>query len=489
MNWVIRALMMLCLVGANAGAMARPLTDGPLPLGGLWKGKLNVLGGQLDLTVSIVPLAGGRFFAALDVPAQKVSRMVTEMTVRGDSVLLYMPGAGSRYQARFDATRKELQGTWTQAGVRSPVVLRYFPMPTLSSGASARLTPPYREEEVVFRNPTARLNLAATFTVPAGNGPFPAVLLVNDLGAQDRNGASPASSFHLMGALADYLTRRGIAVLRYDDRGMGQSGGNTATATTAVLVGDVQAAVNFLRSRLEVNISRIGLIGHGEGANVALLAAGQALPPAFVVSLAGYGLTGEQTLLNQLVAQQKAQKMAPAQVQASYERQRTMYEIIRQTDPTQARAIVSNMLQQDQPALGAAGAQEQATQLLTPWRRFFLAFDPIEDLNMVHCPVLLINGTDDVDAPAELHLTALEKELKSFNRGTVVRRLPGVNHLMQPPQTEWTLMNGEMTPLVSPVVLEAVREFVMGPTPKKPLVPAKSAPAKPQPITSNSSKM
>jgi fermentation-respiration switch protein FrsA (DUF1100 family) len=286
------------------------------------------------------------------------------------------------------------------------------------------------------------------------------VVLVSDVGAQDREGT--VNDYHLMGSLADYLTRRGIAVLRYDDRGVGKSGGSTATATTAMLVSDVQAALNFLRSQLAININRIGVIGHGEGANVALLAAAKPLPPAFVVSLAGYGLTGEQTLLQQLVDEQRAQKIDPAKVQAAYERQRTMFEIMRQTGAPQAQAIVANMLRQDQPDLDAKAAQAQATQLLTPWRHFFLSFDPIAELDEVRCPVLLLSGTNDLQAPADLHLTALEKELKSVNRNITSKRLAGVNHLFQPPKTEWTLMNGEMLPLFSPVALETIREWIVG---------------------------
>ena len=418
-----------------------------------------MLGGQLDLTISVVPLAGGRFFAALDVPAQKVSRMVTEVTVRGDSVLLWMPAAGSRYAARFDAEKKELNGTWTQAGVRSTVLLHHSPMPT-ASAAGTRLAPPYREEDVTFGNPESRLSIAGTLTLPPGKGPFPAVVLVSDLGPQDRDGT--VGGYHLLGTLADYLTRRGVAVLRYDDRGVGKSGGNITTTTTAMLVSDVQAALNYLRSRLEVNIDRIGVIGHGEGANVALLAAGQPLPPAYVVSLAGYGLTGEQTLLQQQVAQQRAQKVDPVVIEAAYERQRTMYDIIRQTSPAQARAIVSNMLRQDQPGLEVPAAQAAAAQLLTPWRHYFLSFDPVAELDQVRCPVLLLGGTDDLESPADLHLAALEKELKSINRtNTTARRLPGVNHLFQPAKTEWVLMNGEMHPVFSPVAQESIREWIV----------------------------
>ena len=457
---LLGAWVLLMSLGTSAAqAVNNQPADAGMSLGGLWKGKLPVLGGQLDVTISVVPLAGGKYFAALDVPAQKVSRMVTEVTVRGDSVLLWMPGVESRYAARYDATRKELNGAWTHAGVSSALVLRYFPMPS-ASGPGTRLAPPYREEEVVVNNPTARLNLSATFTVPAGPGPFPAVLLVSDVGMQDRDGTQ--GDYHMLGALADYLTRRGIAVLRYDDRGVGQSGGNTATTTTAMRVSDVQAALNFLRARLEININRIGVIGHGEGANVALLAAGQPLPPAFIVSLAGYGLPGEQTLLQQQVDEQRARKLDPVMVQAAYERQRTMYTIIRNTNPPQAQAIVSNMLRQDQPTLTPEEVQAAAGKLLTPWRRHFLTFDPIAELDQVQCPVLLLSGTTDLEAPAELHQAALEKELKSVNHAVTVKRLPGVNHLFQPPRTEWTLINGEMVPLFSPVAQETIREWIVG---------------------------
>ena len=451
----------LLLGGLSTGPTwaAAGAPGGGLPLGGLWKGKLPALGGQLDVTISVVPLTGGKFFVALDVPAQKVSRMVTEITVRGDSVLLWMPAADSRYAAHFDAARHELNGTWTQAGVHSKMLLHHSPMP-MAGDAGTRMAPPYREEAVVFNNPVSRLGLSGTLTLPPGTGPFSAVVLLSDLGAQDRDGT--VGNYRLLGSLADYLTRRGMAVLRFDDRGVGQSGGNTATTTTAMLVSDAQAALNFLRSRLEVNINRIGMVGHGEGANVALLAAGQALPPAFVVSLAGYGLTGEQTLLQQQVAQQRANKLNPLVIAAAYERQRTMYDIIRQTNLLQAQAIVSNMLRQDQPGLNPQAAQAAAAQLLTPWQRYFLSFDPVADLDQVHCPVLLLSGTDDLEAPVDQHLAALEKELKSVSHSITARRLPGVNHLFQPAKTQWVLLNGEMQPVFSPVAQEMIREWIVG---------------------------
>lgn len=461
-RYLIWVLTVLGLATATSGAGAAPAPAPPeetLPLGGLWKGKLPMLGGDLDLTISIIALADGKYFAALDVPAQRVNRMATEVTVRGDSVLLFMPAAGSHYAARFEAATHALTGVWTQPGIRSVVRLDYSPMPELN-GSGTRLTLPYREEKVLITNPVSRLELAGTLTIPAGPGPFSAVVLVNDLGAQDRDGTT--DGFPLMGILANYLTRRGLVVLRYDDRGVGQSGGSTATATTAMLVSDLQAMMNFLRAQLEVSINRIGVVGHGEGANVALLAAGQALPPAFVVSLAGYGLPGEETLLQQQVAQQRAHKLAPALVQAAYERQRTMYEVIRQTTRTQSLAIVGNMLRQEQPALDLPAAQAAAAALITPWQRYFLSFDPVATLDQVHCPVLLLGGTADLLAPAELHLGALERELKSVNHAVTVRRLTGVNHLFQPAHSEWVLVNGDMRPVFSAVAEELIRSWIIG---------------------------
>jgi len=217
-----------------------------------------------------------------------------------------------------------------------------------------------------------------------------------------------------------------------------------------------------LRSRLEVNINRIGVIGHGEGANVALLAAGQPLPPAFVVALAAYGLRGQETLLLQQVAREEALNLPPEAREASYKRQRAMYDIIRQTSPPQAQAIVSNMLRQEQPALDPQVTQDSVAQLLTPWRRYFLSFDPVAELDRVQCPVLLLSGTADEQAPTASHQQALEKELKSINRKVTAKRLPDVNHLFQPPITEWALVNGERKPVFSPAAQEIIRAWIEG---------------------------
>ena len=222
------------------------------------------------------------------------------------------------------------------------------------------------------------------------------------------------------------------------------------------------ALSRFLRTRLEVRINRIGVVGHGEGANVALLSAGQALPPAFVAALAPYGRPGQQTLLQQYVDSLRAKSTAPATVAARYDRQRTMYDIIRQSSPQQAAAVVANMMRQDNTALDPAAARAAAAAFLSPAKRAFLAFDPIATLDLVACPVLLMAGTLDTATPADQHLTPLEKELKSVNRNVLAKRVAGANHLFQPPAAEWPMLDGVMKPVFSPAAQEALREWIVG---------------------------
>ena len=463
-------MLWLVALGGKAWAQQVPAAHVGSPLlEGVWRGTLPVPGGELELSFRVVKLSGGTYFAALDVPMQKLVRVpVTVQQLAGtDSVLFIAPQIDSRFLARRSADGRLLDGVWCRPGLRTPVQLRHAPL--AAAGPAAQLTRPYREEEVAFSNFTARLRLAGTLTMPAGPGPFPAAVLVSDLGKQDRDGLAADTlarpgllSYRLLGSLADYLTRHGVAVLRFDDRGVGKSAGSNEAATLAQRAADVQAALNFLRTRPDIDLLRLGLVGHGEGANIALLVAAQPLPPAFVIGLGAYGLPGHETLLQQHTLAWQAQKLLPAQLEVNVRRQRTLYDLIRySTNPAQTQAIVTNLLHQGEPALSAADGQQRAAALLTPWYRSFLAFDPLENLAAVQCPVLLITGLADDQAPAAQHLAALERELKAGGNRLVTSFRPvGVNHLLQPPPMQWTMLNGEMKPIFSPAVQELLRQWL-----------------------------
>jgi pimeloyl-ACP methyl ester carboxylesterase len=268
--------------------------------------------------------------------------------------------------------------------------------------------------------------------------------------------------YHMFGQLADYLSRHGIAVLRFDDRGVGKSGGRYANATTADLVTDAQAALAFLRTRPLVAPQRVGLLGHGEGANVALLAA--AVPgraPAFVVSLAGYGQSGYSVLLRQQNEIMRLTGANAAEVKAAQDLYYRTVSIIRQTpDNAAASAKVAALLSGANTGINVTMARARAAQLTSPWSRYFFDFSPLNQLSKVQCPVLLLNGTADLQVSAKRNMTPLRRGLHAAHRPVSAYRLEGVNHLFQPAPAQWPLVNGVQQPTFSPVALKKINDWV-----------------------------
>ena len=443
---------------AWAGSQSALVASADAPsLDGLWKGQLKVPGGQLEYIFRFVKLTGGEYFCTLDVPLQKVNHMAVKAEVKGDTVRMFAEEANGRFVGRVTPDGKQMAGIWQVPGYKAPLVLTFSALPAMNA-KNVRLTPPYREEEAAFSNLTVNARLSGMLTIPAGPGPFPAVVLLSDSGPQDRDGT--VGDFATLGLLADYLTRRGVAVLRFDDRGVGKSEG-TPAVTTLDLVSDAQAGLNFLRTRPEIDLSHLGLVGHGEGGNVALLAAAQPLPPAFVVALSAYGLPGRDIVLQQQATTLRTLGTDNAQIEAATKRQQAMLEIIRQTtDNAQAQAIVANMLKQNNAAIDNATAQASAAEMTSARYRYFLAFNPVEKLTAVSCPVLLLNGTSDLTINADANLNALTKGLK-LNKNVTVKKLTGVNHLYQPDPAKWPIINGQQQPNFSSEAQETIREWIL----------------------------
>ena len=373
-----------------------------------------------------------------------------------------------------------------------------------------REAPAYKTEQIHVSSPSSpapEIGLGGTLRTPWGTGPFPAIVLLPDV----HSPASATDDYSLLNALADYLTRQGVAVLRLDDRGTGRSVGVAAATSGTQLVADAQSAMAYLRARPGIDPLRVGLLGHGEGANVALLAGAGAAAPAFLVALGAAGVNGQELLARQTslvnqpgepdtaqiawatqvaramtVARHEAKRQLatganPAQSQlriaqeqlrlttearkrndALYKRQYALLEIIRQTaDNAQAQAIVANMLKQIYPAMSPAAAQVRAGQLTSPWYRAFLTFNPQAELAKVACPTLLLHGTADTQVPLAANLPALEKGLKA-NKRVNVQKLDGLNHEFQAPLSEQALAASTIVrPTAATDALETVGEWVM----------------------------
>ena len=452
----------------------------PVPLSGQWKGPLKLLGGEITLIITIVPLTNGTYYAALDAPQQRISRMPVEVELKDDNLTLRIEQAGSSFAGKVLEDGATLSGTWKQPGLTAPMVLRRA-VASVQAATKFKATPPYRETDVSFLNPATRQHLGGTLTVPAGEGPFSAVVLLSDSGPQSRD--AEVTGYRMFGQLADYLTRHGIAVLRFDDRGVGKSGGTYANATTADLVTDAQAALVFLRSRPLVSAHRVGLVGHGEGANVALLAAatpGRA--PAFVVSLAGYGQPGYDVLLRQQGEIMRLIGAEPTQVKAAQDVYQRTVNIIRQTpDNTVARTKVAALLSGANTGIDAPMARARAVQLTSPWSRYFFDFNPQARLDGVQCGVLLLNGTADLQVSAKRNMTPLHRALHHAKRAVTSYKLDGVNHLFQPAPNKWPMVNGTQKAVFSPEALKLIHAWVVQET-QSPTVPLPITVKRPVPL-------
>lgn len=491
-------------------------------LEGEWKGPLTVPGGSLPIQIIVTELANGNRFGVLNVVPQRINRIPTSVAQHGDTITFVAEEVGCRFQGVRSADSKRLEGTWSQPGYKAALTLELVPPPP-APPKTFRFPPPYRVQEVTVQNAADRVQLYGTLTIPAGAGPFPAVALLSDWGAQNQDGLY--GTYKLLGGLADYLTRRGIAVLRLDDRGVGRSQGATAQAGPEDRVRDAQAALNFLREQPLVDMQHVGLIGHGEGGNVALLTAARPTPPDFVVTLAAAGLPGADvlstqpglglapsvadTLLNvtrrqqqQLATtrQEQVEKMRAggsnaAQIQIYLDQQylrqkaeekkrldglarqqRPLLDVVRQqaSDAT-AQAQLITLLPQITPGLPDSSYVAAAARLTSPWTRSYLNFYPQRELATVLCPVLLLHGADDLVVNAAANQSVLEKGLKG-NKQAQVRRLDGLNHLFQAPVTEWPLIDGQPSPVVATVAQDAIRTWIQA------LVPAARPDTKP-PVT------
>ena len=498
-------IMVLGLVPMAAmGQLASPAAP---QLVGLWKGPLAIPGGSLLIQLAIMQPSANKLTAKLDLPAKRLSSIPVSVTFRGDTLVFYSSTADCRYVCLPSANGQELRGIWFQPGLRVPLVLSRLtdsavPVPVPASAPPVLTT--YHTEPVNLISQPGNVPLAGTLSIPDGAGPFPAALLLSDMGRHDRDGRQ--GDYRFFAALAASLARQGIAVLRLDDRGVGQSGGDGSLATSTELLHDAQAALGYLRLRPSIDPVRTGLIGHGEGGNVALLAAAQPVPPGFVVTLAAAGVEGLDLLAAQAepvadpadtaragaarrqawadvlskadklrasgsnaaqvetyVSQQRLKIKSEERKQADATRKfrRAMFEIVRQTASNdQAQAIVVNMLRQRYPNQDPALTRARATELTSPWYRYYLRFDPQPGLAAVQCPVLLLNGTDDAEVNAAVNLTALEKGLKA-NKRVTTRRLVGVNHWFQTPTAELIPnADGTVDPIVSGALLDTLRDWL-----------------------------
>ena len=438
---------------------------------GNWLGALEVSGFKLRLVLKISKSADGKLMATVDSLDQSAKDLKVDTISFQDGTLKFeMNALRASYVGTLSNDGTQLTGQFTQGGI---LPLEFKRVTDLSQLELKRpQTPkkpyPYLEEEVSYENSQDHVKLAATLTLPRSNGPFPAVVLITGSGPQDRNEALLGHQPFLV--LADYLTRRGIAVLRADDRGVGRTSKGAPTDTTENFADDALAGVQFLKKRKEINAKQIGLIGHSEGGMAAPMIAAKSGDVAFIVLMAGPGLPGAELLMKQ------SRLIATAECEKDVERSvAETQQLIATVSQEKDSAVALQKLQKDGAQAAEAARKRLEAQLkgieaknyafATPWLRYFLNYDPRPTLLKVHVPVLAINGEKDLQVPAREDLEAIEQALKDGgNRDYKIVLLPNLNHLFQTTKTGAPSEYAQIEETIAPAALQTIGDWIVAHT-------------------------
>jgi len=440
---------------------------------GIWEGSLKVRGLELRIVFHISEQPDGTLSATMDSPDQGASGIpVDEVTIEDDLIRLELKSAFAVFEGTVSQDFLTIEGEWKQAGGSFPLELRHVEKATETRKPQDPEKPyPYGEEEVTYENREAGVTLAGTLTYPNSGSPFPAVLLISGSGPQDRNETLLGHRPFLV--LSDYLTRRGVAVLRVDDRGVGGSTGDWMQATTEDLSKDVLAGIRFLKDREEIDPKRIGLIGHSEGGIIAPMVAAESEDVSFVVLMAGTGLPGEDVLNMQAELIARAEGVPEEAIAKSLERQKRIIRVVKEEKDQEVKEeklheIILKALEElpaeQKEALPdpEAYAQAQLASLLSPWFQYFLTYDPRPTLTHVQCSVLAIIGEKDLQVPPKENLSAIKEALEEGgNKDYTVLELRGLNHLFQSAETGAVSEYAKIEETISPSALETIGDWIL----------------------------
>ncbi|MDP4277834.1 MAG: alpha/beta fold hydrolase [Bacteroidota bacterium] len=459
-QWLVMILLLACL----------PLSA--QQLAGKWKGKLAVnqaLSLRVGLTVSQVDSG---YAATMDSPDQGAYGIPVDAVHFDGSVLkVTINKLSVIYEGTFTKDG-ELTGLFKQGSTQIPLVLTRDTAGevNVSRPQEPKEPLPYKVEDVTFPNREAGITLAGTLTLPSEKGPYPVVVLISGSGPQNRNEELFGHKPFLV--ISDFLARNGIAALRVDDRGTGSSTGDFSTATTQDFAGDVNAAVNYLKGRKEINRKHIGLAGHSEGGLIAPMVASTRKGIDFIVLLAGPGLPGHNILLIQQQLIGKAMNMTDEQLEKTLATNTTLFDILlsgkeETSIKAQAKAFLMEELAKTPISQKPAGKPDEVTAeevlkaYTTPWMLNFLKYDPAPVLKKVHCPVLVLNGSKDLQVSAVENLTAIKRALQDGGNDRVtIREYPNLNHLFQTCKTGLPAEYGIIQETISPQVLNDISNWI-----------------------------
>jgi hypothetical protein len=395
---------------------------------GSWQGNLSIGGNKLPLVFHFNPTEAGDTKCLMDSPNQGAKDIPTEFTLTSDSTFtIKIPVINVEY----DATQKggQIVGKFRQNGYEFGLTLTPG-MTTPNRPQTPQAPFPYKCEEVTFVNPLDSAILSGTITYPVEvKKEMPIVIMVTGSGLQNRD---EELFYHKpFAVIADYLARHGVATLRYDDRGYGNSTGDNANATTLTFCSDAAAAVKYVKAL--GSFGKIGILGHSEGGDIAFMLASQGNAD-FIVSMAGCARSGCDVLVKQNIHSLEMRK-SPKQMVTDTEKVLPVY--YRKSAVCDPATVDADALLADAesesgakiPPMLRKGFRSTVTDA-NAWIRYFITFDPAEYIKATKVPTMAINGTLDMQVFCTDNMTLMRQYLPD-NKDNLIKEYEGLNHLFQ----------------------------------------------------------
>lgn len=413
-------------------------------ISGDWNGEAK-RGEKLITFVFKIEKENSKYSSTMSVPTFRVSGIKPSTTTFIDEKLIIDgSNVGMNYKGIFNKESQQFEGTYKEGGLEMTLNLKKgaIKIEDLRRPQEPVKPYPYYEEDVVFKNIEAKVSLAGTLTLPNKNEKFPVVILISGSGPQDRDESFMGHKPFLV--LADHLTKQGIGVLRFDDRGNGESTGDFGNATTEDFSKDVLSAITYLKTRNDVDIKNIGLIGHSEGGIIAPLVANNSKDVAFMVLLASTGISGTELS----VMQSKTLRQFPVKDEIAYEKNtRKAIAIVtsNKSDLEIKNELTTHYNAFIKPILTSLNVPEEKINLfiesqlktsLKPWSRYFLQYNPADEIEKLQMPVLSLNGSKDTQVNAKINQEGIRNALiKGGNKDYEIIELENLNHFFQECET------------------------------------------------------
>ncbi len=424
---------------------------------GDWYGTLNAGNQSLRLRFSVQVDTSCIYNATLDIFDQSAFGIPAD-SVFFENNIFRIVISGIEYRGIL--VRDSIKGVFKQNNHSFPLDLTNVNPGWLKRSQEPKEPFGYRSENIKFSNSKDNITLAGTLTLPPGEGTYPAVILISGSGPQNRDEEIMHHKPFLV--LSDYLTKLGIAVLRFDDRGIGDSEGDFNKATTMDFVSDVEAAFDYLSNRKDIKMDKIGLAGHSEGGIVASLVANSRNKCSFIVLLASPSIKGSDLILAQQEMIARASGVPEGDILDYRKLNESIMEVIdREKDASLLEKVISEMI-----ISASSGVVDETTALLhakkftTPWMLFYLRYDPSIALREVKVPILAIYGKKDLQVPSGLNKEAFNKNVILNNKEVLLVEFENINHLMQNAVTGHPNEYSTIKETISTEVLKTIGEWI-----------------------------